>query len=222
MQQKTNLTLISILTLILSGCTINPPQNLSLSGTPQSNSFVTDDREDLDYPGYMAGEGNIYSCHYGIAYFEDELLNPKPISILEHHLIQNHPEISKNNVSVNRFDIFYNWKEPLMQVAKHSVAGALSGVTGNTWVAKEGPLEGEIIGCENENLGEYYRSEVPVGYAAMVTYLDLNVDSRVIKVRNVTPIMVDGVPLKKELSPWIDKAIVNTFIELDKQISEKQ
>lgn len=217
-QTKLNLTLALVLTSAISGCSINPPQNLSLPGNSQNSSFVTDNRQELDYPSYMAGEGNIYSCHYGIAYYSDELLNPKPISILEHHLIENYPELRKSNISVNRMDIFYNWKEPLMQVAKRSVAGALTGSTGHTWVAKEGPIQAEVIGCEDESLGEYYRSEVPVGHAAMVTYLDMIVDSRIIKIRNVTPIIVDELPRKKDLSPWIDKAIENTLIELDNRL----
>lgn len=212
--------LLILFMAVLSGCSINPPQTLGLPGQPQGSAFVKDNRQALNYPGFLAGEGNIYSCHYGIAYLGKDLLTPDPLSILEYHLAQHHPDIATRNVTLNRFDIFYNWKEPLMGVAKNAAAGALTGATGDSWTARQGPMTGPVIGCEDEELGEYYRSEVPIGNPAMVTYLELVVDDRSVKIRNVSPIETYEMLPKNALAPLIDDAILDTLKLLDEQLTE--
>lgn len=188
---------IILVGFFMTACSVN--RNIvftdTLSGA-ENLSYVKNDLESDDYPSYMAGEGNIYSCRYGISLVRSEEFDPPKDLVFSTLLKRNLPNIDKHKVVLERFDVYYNRRTRTLRVAHAGMfGGALGGAalalvdSANYEFAYENLLvdvvpetypintDEDAVGCDGENEGEYYPSRVAVGNDVIIIWLKFRVDA---------------------------------------------
>ncbi|WP_148264856.1 hypothetical protein [Collimonas fungivorans] len=193
-------SIFTLSALLLGGCA-SIDNKVDMSGiTPSKTQYVVDNTKPDNYPGYMAGEGNIYSCRYGIHYQSADEYNPRKAVIFASLLQKYAPTVTSHEVTLERFDVYYNSRLK----SKQRVAGILGGGLINAILLQEAadalaankdiytfdkilidtdpdknrhPKE-KVVGCENEKEGEYFGSEINSGHDVIVTWLKFTIDSK--------------------------------------------
>ncbi|CAH0991080.1 hypothetical protein SIN8267_01181 [Sinobacterium norvegicum] len=214
----------------VSGCSTGAVE-LPLPYNEELSSIKVEQLKPVDYPGYFSGEGNIYSCYYGVHYIKPEEFRPSSVAVLDQYLSDNYPGIGDHSVEVLRFDIYYNYSEVMKTIVPKNVAThtAASGVV-HTSIKFE---KGMIIGCEGTSTGEFNRSEVEAGSPAVVKHLDLVIDGENFSFRHVYPIRPEddenytvkhsypaGPDDEVEIKSWLEKSFPSFLSALGDKIDE--
>lgn len=179
----------------LAGCSVmeNKVQMADLAQGP--TNFIVDQTAPDDYPGYMAAEGNIYSCRYGIHHQSNDEFSPPKVQVLAGLLAKHLPSITKRKVVVSRFDVYYNHRLKMLSTAGAAIGGAVgataqSAANQNRSVytfdkliidtnpdASRYPGQNQV-GCDDKKEGEYYPAEISGGHDVVVTWLKFTVDGQ--------------------------------------------
>lgn len=179
----------------LYGCA--PSSQIMMSGlvTPRLR-YVVDETKPDDYPSYMFGEGNIYSCRYGIHLESADEFHPPKAQMFASLLAQALPGVTSHQVVLKRFDVYYNRRTATLKSATVGILGGAvgaavvgSGSTGTNLstfkkiilirdplTVKHSPDEHQV-GCDNAHEGEYYASYITKGNNVVVTWLTFDVDA---------------------------------------------
>jgi len=208
---------------VLTGCKVTPP--VKIEGLTLNQPYLIDSSKELDYPGYMAGAGNIYSCRYGIYYKRaDEFTPPKEV-IFSGFLSKYLPDIETHKVELFRFDVFYNKR--LKQLHAASAMGGIAGMMALD-AAERGfygfmkddllidsvpetyPLKTDEIsvGCDDENEGEYFPSRVSGGHDVVVIWLKFTIDEKLYHYRTLYQFQpLTEKAIQKGIATAIEKSI---------------
>jgi hypothetical protein len=192
--------LIAACCAFMGGCaTMDHPVTLTDVAAPAQKFVVYQTKPD-SYPGYLAAEGNDFSCRYGIHHQSVEEFVPPKAQVFAALLAQARPEAVSHQVVLERFDIFFNRRLHMLHILGRGglggVAGAMVGdanqkaarqnatvfTTDKLLVdadpeAKRNAGENQV-GCDNEHEGEYFPSEISGGHDVVVTWLRFSVDGK--------------------------------------------
>lgn len=185
---------------LLTGCASTVRRDVVMTGiTVSAPTFVVDATQPDNYPGYMAAEGNIYSCRYGIHHLARDEFSPSKVVIFESLLRQELPEIEGRRVVLERFDVYHNAKLRVRALVAPTVGGAVGGIVGamiqssledpvqgfalQRAFVDEDPLHHKIpgeneVGCEDKQEGSYYASYVGGGVDVIVSWLAFRIDDK--------------------------------------------
>ncbi|MEO6927457.1 MAG: hypothetical protein ABI129_12405 [Rhodanobacter sp.] len=185
----------SLAAALLGGCaSIGSPVKIP-SPANVDTSYVTDATKPDHYPGFLAAEGNIYSCRYGIHHESRAEFSPPKATIFASLLEQSLPGISTHHVVLQRFDVYENKRLKML----HNVGVIEGGYIGYR-LAKAGLINRNLytfkkllidadpmtkrdknehqVGCDDRDEGEYYSSEISGGHDVIVTWLVFSVDGK--------------------------------------------
>lgn len=174
--------------LIVSACSVGP--EISIKEIPASfRSAINADITADNYPAFMAAEGNIYSCRYGIGLVTGEKFSPAKEHIFAAYIKKFRPDINVSQIKLTQVDIYFNQRLQLLDMAGASVIGgavgaaisnqARSNQTGISdrklrlydLVTTDYVVPGEnAIGCDGNEEGEYYASRVTGGSSVIVSW----------------------------------------------------
>jgi len=179
---RISLLLIAVWTLALEGCAaLNHP--VDMTDTPvAAQQYVTDQTPDDDYPGALTGEGNDYSCRYGIHMESKGEFSPPKAQIFANLLAQDLPGITAHKVVLQRFDVYYNRRLRLIHFLIPLGRDPNMGVfTFDKLLIDTNPEVDrhpgqKQAGCDNAHEGEYYPSEISGGNDVVVSWFKFTVD----------------------------------------------
>lgn len=184
----------------LSGCASlnNPVSFTDLQSSQQQ--YVVDQTAPDNYPGFMAAEGNDFSCRYGIHHESKEEFSPPKAQIFAALLSQALPQITSHKVVLQQFDVYYNHRlRSLGMLGSGGLGGVIGASIGqaNEEAARQNmgvvvfdkllidtnPLvdrhpDQNQVGCNNAHEGEYYPSEISGGFDVVVSWLKFSVDDK--------------------------------------------
>lgn len=190
--------LLCILIVLLSICGCAPKSMVKLPDHGRTDlHYVIDASHPDNYPAFMVGEGNIYSCRYGIHFYAaDEFVPPKTRMFAE-LLATARPQLVEHKVELDRFDVYHNLRLRLLSFAGTGLGGAVGheiarnadeknnpAVDLPPFVLVENPGNGRPdnhenqIGCDGAAEGEYYPSQVNGGSDVIVVWLNFKVDAK--------------------------------------------
>jgi hypothetical protein len=185
--------IVGLFAIVLVGCA-SLDHKVAMTNLQQPSShFLVDETKPDDYPSFAAGEGNIYSCRYGIHYQSADEFDPPKAEIFAALLAEQLPSIVNHNVELERFDVFLNQRLKYLHMVGRGMGGAVGEaiasvgtVNLNVYTFKKiqidsSPgtvvhLEENMVGCDNAFEGEYYASEISGGHDVVVTWLKFRVD----------------------------------------------
>lgn len=220
-----------LIILSITGCSLAPP--VKLEGLTPSKHFVTNHLDVMDYPGFMAGAGNIYSCRYGIDYIEPDGFSPSRLDIFESLLTKYSPKIEQHKVTLTQFDVYYNRRLKLLNAAAPALGGGIaSDIARRT--AERGhygfmyknflidtpqtfPMKTEevVVGCDNANEGEYYPSRVSGGHDVVVSWFAFTVNDQSYNFRTLYQFQPESrEDIQKGIAKAIDKSLGEIAIKL--------
>jgi hypothetical protein len=195
------LPLLALSILGLGGCaTLNRPIDMAdLPASPQQ--YVTDQTPDDDYPGFLTGEGNDYSCHYGIHFETKGEFTPPKAQVFASLLAQDLPAITAHKVVLRRFDVYYNHRLRQFHALTNGLVGGRGSPVDDLAARPDMGLytfekvlidtrpevdrypDENQVGCGNAHEGEYYPSEISGGHDAVVSWFKFAVDDRAYEFR---------------------------------------
>ncbi len=175
-------------------------------------SYVVDETKPDAYPGFLAAEGNIYSCRYGIHHQSQEEFEPPKVEVFAKLLAKYDPRMKSRRVVLQRFDVYYNHRLKAVATGTAAAGGAVGGAigagiqgSGRSAAAanrdaftfkkvvidpdplrKQDPAE-HWVGCDDEHEGEYSAKTVTGGSDVVVTWLQFSVDGRPYHFRSFYP-----------------------------------
>ncbi|MCV6607515.1 MAG: hypothetical protein OIF32_04830, partial [Campylobacterales bacterium] len=120
---KSLIQIVVLITTIMlfSGCVKTPP--VEFKELPKTESFVINELQNTDYPSFIIGEGNIYSCRYGIHYMTDDEFAYPRIEVFEKLLLKNMPSIKSSKIKLKQFDIYINRRLVSLRTMSYGIAG---------------------------------------------------------------------------------------------------
>ncbi|MGE5624084.1 MAG: hypothetical protein ACM3ZT_00895 [Bacillota bacterium] len=238
MVAKSKLVPVALLiSIALTGCSVAFPMvHIDSPPLPSNDRTTFIDKRIIDNPpAFLAGEGNIYSCHYGIRRVDDNAFDPPRMVLLHAYLANQILTDSQPHIAtLYRFEIYWNGhliaERGGTAAATAGLAG-MSGAGGGTRTAalavaagsgpsvQPGALPGDtLVGCENSQQGEYYYREAPdPDSRPIVTYIDIDVDGKDYKIRHLHPM----VPEDKIYKSWpveVKTALDESFSALGDEI----
>lgn len=192
--------------LALYGCSPLPVVHVQEPPLPaQDKVRFIDQRVATDQASFMFGEGQLFSCHYGIERKKDDILDPDGMSLLHAYLSDKvFTDDKSHTVVVTRFEIYINRQATVL----HDV-----------WPLYMPP---PLIGCAGAEQGEYHLSEIPASDrpSPIVIYLNATVDGEEYKVRGLHPFELDR-DASVSSAHWSDAltaALDKTFAALAEEI----
>ncbi|WP_237065161.1 hypothetical protein [Microbulbifer guangxiensis] len=200
---KLRTLLILTLAITVSSCASIefPVAVMGLDGGTKAT--IKDETRDLDYPSQLASTSNIYSCRYGISYKSGKELMPSRADIFGELLARNRPDLMQTEVTLTRFDVFYNNRLQALAIGGQQLGGGLGQVlTEASLGAIDTPaaknflidslpedypkqLKENAVGCDGRGEGEYYSSRLTGGSQVFVTWLDFEVNAQEYSFRTV-------------------------------------
>jgi len=187
------LVLLAVVSLFATGCSMKNP--VLMEGLPSGdNRYVIDNTKEDDYPGFWTGEGNIYTCRYGIHFQSQDEFSPPKAEMFGALLKEQFPNIIHNQVALDRFDVYVNTRLLNLRGAGAGIGGAIGGmIAGGAMALEEGftdkllrvervpeeyPFETDenAVGCDGKMEGEYYSSRVTGGHSVVVTWLQFSIN----------------------------------------------
>jgi len=226
------LLLAPVLIILLSGCVATAPVNMQ--GLTSPKSFLVSDIKNVDYPGFLAAAGNIYSCRYGIYYKTPSEFNPPRDVIFAGLLYKYLPVIEKHKVVLTQFDVYYNTR--LKQL--HNASGALGGGVASS-IALDASRRGNYgfmdknllvdsvpetfpfkteevsVGCDNANEGEYFPSRVSGGHDVVVSWFKFSIDGKEYHFRSLYQFQPET---KDAIQEGVAKAIDRSLREISSKL----
>ena len=232
---------VLVLSAAICGCSIN--YNMEMKGlTLPEQPFVINKLKEDSYPGYMAAEGNIYSCRYGIHYMTSKEMSPPKHEIFASLLAKYKPGVENKSVTLNRFDVYYNQRLRDLSTAAPAAGGALGGIIGasvsssisahaasqhGSFVYEDMHVEvkpedipidenKKYVGCKGRGEGEYPVGVVSKGHDVVVTWLNFEIEEKTYSFKTYYQTQLDesgGVPNAVRVA--IDKSIktISNMIE---------
>lgn len=175
---------------LFSACTVGP--DVSIKEVPASyRSTIQNNMSADDYPSFMAGAGNIYTCRYGINFLASDKFTPPKEHVFAAYLTKHRPDVNLSQVKLKRFDLYHNQRLELLDKAGSSVIGGAVGaaISANALSHQTGfsdkklrlydltqsgyTVAGEnAVGCDGRREGEYYASRVTGGSNVIVSWFD--------------------------------------------------
>ncbi|MBI3479089.1 MAG: hypothetical protein HY016_01845 [Nitrosomonadales bacterium] len=187
--------LVALCGIVMTGCA-NMDNQISMGDLRQpSLQFVVDKTQPDNYSGYMAAEGNIYSCRFGIHYETKDEFSPPKAQIFAALIEKVSPTIISHDVILERFDVYYNHRLKALHIASATFGGGIIGSMAefsasqnkdvftfdklliDTNPEKERHPGENHVGCDDAHEGEYYPSEISGGHDVVVTWLKFTVDN---------------------------------------------
>lgn len=228
--------------LCLAGCA--PLNQIVMSDLEHPGpQFVVDQTKPDDYPAFLTGEGNIYSCHYGIHYESAKEFHPPKAQMFADLFAKALPEITDHRVVLKRFDVYYNRRLAELAGFGNAMGGAIGAaiasagnVNKNVFIFKKiilvsdplsikhDPTEHQV-GCDDAHEGEYYASEITGGNNVVITWLTFDVDGKPYRFKSYYQFQPHG---KEKAPQGIAEAIRMTIdgvaskIKLDKVVTRNQ
>jgi len=166
-----------------------------------SGAYVQDETKPDAYPGFLAAEGNIYSCRYGIHHQSREEFEPPKAEVFAKLMAKHQPTVTSRRVVLQRFDVYYNHRLKALGTGTAAAGGAVGGAVGATIqssgqsaaavnrdvftfkkiVIDPDPLRKQDatehwVGCDDEHEGEYSARTVSGGSDVVVTWLQFTID----------------------------------------------
>jgi hypothetical protein len=164
-------------------------------------SYVVDETKPDAYPGFLAAQGNIYSCRYGIHHQSQDEFEPPKVEVFAKLLAKYNPTVTSRRVVLQRFDVYENHRLKAVATGTAAAGGAVGGAVGasiqssgqdaaavnrNVFtfkkimidpdpLRKQDPTE-HWVGCDNEHEGEYSAKAVTGGSDVIVTWLQFTID----------------------------------------------
>ncbi|MNV10273.1 hypothetical protein D3C71_1007870 [compost metagenome] len=183
------LTTIIVLGMLLNGCAANLRRDLVVSNLAQPAApFVVDATTQDAKRAYLAAEGNIYSCWYGIHQLSQSEFTPPKAEMFESMLAGVIPEVVTRRVVLERFDVFHNVQGNLSRSAM-TTASAVLYESPASYIVRSAPNEsfwfekdpyarrgGTAVGCMEGEDGSYFERDVVTGHAVVVVWLKFRVD----------------------------------------------
>jgi hypothetical protein len=166
-------------------------------------SYVVDETKPDGYPGFLAAEGNIYSCRYGIHHQSQEEFEPPKVEVFAKLMAKYDPKVTSRRVVLQRFDVYYNHRLKAVASGTAAAGGAVGGAVGasiqssgqdaaavnrNVFtfkkividpdpLKKQDPTE-HWVGCDDEHEGEYSAKTITGGSDVVVTWLQFTLDGK--------------------------------------------
>ncbi len=208
--------------LLLSGCS-GLHREVVMSALPPSLSvgFVTDATQPDDYPAFLAGEGNTYSCRFGIHHMKRDEFTPPKEQIFEVLLAKELPEVKTRRVILERFDVYQNGQLAMRRAATDIVVSQYGGwkyILPNAPANERALLETNpqvpapkgtwMVGCEDNAEGAYNGAYAQRGHNVIVTWLAFRIDGAPFVFRSNYQHKAKD---KAELSQVIDRALRATI-----------
>jgi hypothetical protein len=179
----------------LGGCMSTRPLVVDL---PDATGVdVVDRTQPDDYPGFAAGEGNIYNCRYGIRHVAAAEFQPPRAKQLAAALAADAPSVAGTAVELQRFDVYLNYRLRGLNAAGQTIGGGIGAAIAGTGddsakyfrtqdllvernpdAKAKGPAGENAVGCDGRGEGEYYASQMSGGYDVVVTWLRFSVGER--------------------------------------------
>lgn len=198
-----------------------------------SPGFVVDATKPDDYPGFLAGEGNIMGCRYGIHHLSKGEFTPPKARVFESLLAQASPGIETRRVVLERFDVYHNGSRRIYQMAQPGIAGGLAaqGISYSPapnqpaepvqaqLIMDESPLappstSAAIVGCKDKQEGSFDGAKIRA-QDVIVTWLMFRVDDKPYVFKSYYPF---GFVDKQQQLGTIDTAIRATVQEAARRI----
>lgn len=196
--------------------------------------YLTDQTEPDDYPGFLAGEGNDFSCHYGIHFETKGEFSPPKAQLFADLLAQDLPAIASHKVVLQRFDVYYNQRLRVLHALGNAGIGGIVGSSMAEQAAYQNmgvftydkllidakpevdrhPGENQV-GCDNAHEGEYYPMEISGGYDVVVSWFKFTVDDHPYEFRTFYQLQVEN---KAAMLAGTDEAIRMSVQGIAKQI----
>ena len=184
------------LTLLITSCAVTPP--VSFNVLPKSKLSITNNLSTVDYPGYMAGAGNIYSCRFGIYYKTPDEFSPSREVIFASLMEKNIPKIENHKIVLLQFDVYYNRRLKQLRTASKAIGSGIAASYAEN-AARRGdygfmeknflidkipdsfPVKtGEVsVGCDEANEGEYFPSRVSGGHDVVVGWFKYSIGGKI-------------------------------------------
>lgn len=222
-----------LIAVLVAGCATIGNQVKITSAANVDTSYVTDATTPDNYAGYLAGEGNIYSCRYGIHMESQAEFTPPKAQIFASLLEQSRPEIVTHHVVLQRFDVYQNQRLKML----HNV-GAMEGGYIGYRLEKAGLINADLytfkklmvdtnpmkkrgknehqVGCDDRKEGEYYSSEISGGHDVIVTWLVFSVDGKAYAFRTFYQYQP---ATKADISAGIDESLHETIDAIAQRIA---
>src|SRR5690242_825976 len=123
--------LLAVSLLGLGGCAaMNKPITMN-DLRPPAQPYVVDQSPADSYPGFLAAEGNDFSCRYGIHFEFKEEFTPPKAQLFTDLLAQDLPAITSHKVVLQRFDVYYNYRLKLIHALGSAGLGGIAGMSVN-------------------------------------------------------------------------------------------
>jgi hypothetical protein len=225
----------ALLGLALTSCAgVNHKVALEGAGVPAS--FVVDRTGPDDYPSFLAAEGNVYSCRYGIHHVSRGDFSTPKAEAFGGLLVRYVPDIVKHQVVLERFDVYYNRRLKML----HNAGMATGGIAGNIMedasrqnakvftfkdlVVDPAPLlpkppNVHLVGCDDAHEGEYDAAAISGGSDVIVTWVRFSVDGMPYHVRSFLQFQPES---PEEVDKAIARAIDGTVQALSPAIAKGQ
>lgn len=216
----------------LTGCATIGNTVVMSDATDTLSDYLVDRTGPDNYPSFMAAEGNIYSCRYGIHHQSMEEFSP-PKSVMFGSLLRKElPDISSRQVVLHRFDVYHNRRLRTLKIAGSGMGGAIGSAISDVGNVNKDVFsfeklqvernpgtfiipEENMVGCDKAREGEYYASQISGGHDVIVTWLEFSVDSTEHKFRTFYQFQP---PTQADVAPGIDEAIRMSIRAVAKQI----
>lgn len=161
---------------------------------PDTAAYLVDNTKPDRYPSFMAAEGNIYSCRYGIHHQSREEYSPPKAVMFGALLRREIPSIDQHHVELDRFDVYHNQRLKMLSIAGTGMGGFVGNEIARVGRVNESVFtfeklqvdrnpgtfvipEENMVGCDTASEGEYYASQISGGHDVVVTWIELRVDS---------------------------------------------
>ncbi|MBS0516220.1 MAG: hypothetical protein JSS16_12205 [Proteobacteria bacterium] len=184
-----------LVAIAASGCAPQTTIKLDASSSKVEPSYVRDETLADHYPSFVAGEGNIYSCRYGIHAYAKNEFNPPKNEMFARLLAKEKPSMVSRDVRLKRFDVYRNYRVRLLKAAGHSIGGVVVPDQAQKLEAQQNPNAPALtfslqqnpgngrgsatenqIGCDGVSEGEYFPSQVAPENDAIVIWLSFTID----------------------------------------------
>ncbi|WP_152982485.1 hypothetical protein [Stenotrophomonas humi] len=175
--------------ILLNGCAANLRRDLVVPNLAQPAApFVVDATTQDEKRAFLAAEGNIYSCWYGIHQLSQKEFTPPKAKMFESMLAGAVPEVVTHRVVLERFDVFHNVQGNLSRSAR-TAASAVLYMNPANYIVRVDPSEsfwferdpyarrgGRAVGCMEGEDGSYFERDVITGHAVIVVWVKFRVD----------------------------------------------
>lgn len=186
--------------LFLVGCGALKNSVVMSEASEDLAAYVVDNTKPDDYPSELTGEGNIYSCRYGIHHQSAAEFSPPKAAIFGSILRQEIPGIEARAVVLERFDVYHNKRLRMLAIAGEGLGGGIGNGIARVGRVNEDVFtfdklqvdinpgaftipEENMVGCDKAREGEYYASQISGGHDVIVTWLEFKIDSVDYKLR---------------------------------------